>query len=242
MKRWLIMFTVLAWFAAPNAHAQAYIQLHANDCSVSGVVSVLNACNADAGSIWLFGSATLPELLSGVIGMRAEIAVYTCDGSPLPPWWQMQAGGCRDGALTGSFDFATFGSCSDPWLGTASGHVDYVLLAPSLARISVSCDLPPAQPATLQANAENYLFQVRIAKTGTVLPSPCSGYTTPMQFDFQHVVLLQTGSSVDIFESASWPTLVGYNTGSPPDGPPTSCMNVVPARKSTWGWVKAIYR
>jgi hypothetical protein len=59
--------------------------------------------------------------VSEIIGLAAVIDVGIFSYQ-LSPWWRLESGGCRDGALAANFDFRGGPLvCADPWSGSATG-------------------------------------------------------------------------------------------------------------------------
>ena len=158
----------------------------------------------------------------------------------LSPWWQAQSGGCRDGRITGNFDF-TGGpfSCFDFFSGLATGSLFYIYpgtgstLSPAgSARIDIYCSLAENQAAPIDNTTEYYMFKITISKLGTV--GGCAGCADPTSLFFNDLLLGQPPAdqlNLDLSGDGQGQGC-SYNGGNTP----------TPAKNTSWGSIKALYR
>src|SRR2546429_6072995 len=71
-----------------------------NNCATQGGVQNQDfACDADDGAFQLVGSFVLANPVTGVTGVEIIIDLISAT-SPLPAWWDLGSGACRDGNLS----------------------------------------------------------------------------------------------------------------------------------------------
>lgn len=240
MKKVLISAALLALMACTASAAG--LNLAWTECVGGGGASNdAFACNNNTTVHILVGSYFAPAGNTAVNGNQQVVDLQT-SAATLSPWWNMgTAAGCPGRTLTPSagFDFTAgpFG-CFDYWAGQASGGISYTpgLPAPNRARISMICAIQEALAGPIDPNTETYSFKVTISSARTVGTGACAGCT-----DAACIVL----NSILITQNPGLPT---YNVTNPAvtniarwRGGLADC-SVTPAKNTTWGSVKALYR
>lgn len=175
MKKALILSAALVALTASMASAQTPgINYSLTDCGTFGTQDATNACTSNSGSIVTVGSVIAPAGVDHMVAMEAVVDAQT-SGATLSPWWQMNTGECRQGAVVLNADF-TGGpfSCTDYWAGAGIivGGIDPNHSGPNRFRIKVVCALPAEQAID---QTENYMFKASILKSKSVGTGSCAG-------------------------------------------------------------------
>jgi len=196
------------------------------------------ACDTNVGSASLTASFAF-EWAAWTYYMDAKLDLQS-DSPQLPDWWQFTCpAGCRAGSMSVSADFTGApGGCADPWLGRAQVTWYWVtaaipgpyqpVTAPSRARLKVSMEFPQV---TFIPNQEYYAFRVTLNYARSTGSGACAGCATPVTIVFNDLWIL-TGHLTAPLSNAClrWQA----------DG--TTPCSATPARNSTWGQVKSLYR
>ena len=254
MKRLLPLLFALPLFAiavalspAP-AHAGSVggINLSWADCGTAGTSNASSTCLSNTGANVLIASFTPPVDINQFNGMAAVVD-FTTDTNPMVAWWNLQAGGCRSGAMTGNFDFSggPF-TCNDVWAGSAVGAINIdnpippaqgsSATAPTTnhARVKVVCAIGTA-PLAINTTTEYYVFKLTVTNAKTV-GGACAGCLSKACIVFNDLLLTQPAGSGD-YELTNplndrAPTWLGSGA---------DCASV-PVRAATWGQIKSLYR
>jgi hypothetical protein len=252
MRRLLI--SCLLVLSLSSAASAAGINLYWNGCSQDVRTNLAFACQDNSGVSTLVASFDPPYGITKLVGGTATIDFLSAS-SIRPPWWRLEPGGCRDGALSLSFDppAAASGYCESYW-PSATGNVSFQTSDdPSYVRMVVSWSIPEALAGPVQPGWEYYAFQLTIDHSKTVGSGACAGCSDPACLVILQMTLHQASGLGDFcignpltYPYATWQggAIGGY--GCPgTDGPgypypPVSC--VTPVLGHTWGRVKQIYR
>jgi hypothetical protein len=233
--------------------ASAQIQTRWDDCFTDGgAANKSSACNTDIGTNRIAVSYTMPQTFTGFVAVDGQIDLRA-DDNTMPVWWDLKnSGACRQTAASISIDGTVLpnysGSCVDTWDFGATGTGLFTGYArgyggdPARARAVFAIARPASNPTTLN-NGTNYLawiWQIDNANTST-----CTGCLENVSIIVTQIVL----SSINpIGNAALSQTIVltpDYNN-NPYDAcvlwqSAASCFGT-PARATTWGNVKAMYR
>jgi hypothetical protein len=250
MKKTLILCASLLALTVGSAWA-AGINLGWNDCP--GGVTYLQlktfACTANTGINTLVGTFVAP---AGVVECSAnEIVIdLQTNGATLAPWWSLRGSaplGCRSSSMTQSGDFTVApATCTDYWQGLQSGGVSQDAPVGNRARIKMLEGLPAGNPAitSIPEGTEVYSFKLNINNQKTVGLGSCAGCVDEACIVLNSIAINQPPSSgaLTIFVSnpavsqhAIWQ---GWSTLDPTQ----ACPLITPAKKETWGSIKALYR
>ncbi len=197
-------------------------------------------CQSSIATLPLFPAFTLAVPVDSVYAMELVIDVDVA-ADPLPAWWRMDPGQCR--ANGWAADASLSGSCSDPWggVGTASAQ-GWLPSQPGNnsrhGRLLVAASVLPEEAVSLEALVPYTACRV-ILRTNETLN--CEGCATPACFVFNSLLLRRLpGSSVEevliVVAESPGGNMVTWQGGSGAD------CQAVPARRTTWGAVKALYR
>lgn len=237
-------------YAAAAASASG-LNIAWNDClGVGGTTNKAFACNTNAGSNVVVVSFDPPATIPTVVGGSAVIDLQSAS-TPLPSWWQLAPGGCRDGALHLDLVGSSQG-CADPWQGAATGSVSYLpgFGGPSRARIRVSWGFPEALAVQVEPGNEYFAFKLILDRTNSVGLGSCSGCVDPVCLLLTSVWLYQplgVGDTPICYplnaNFLSWQGGAIGAPGCPPaqDPPQSDCL-ATPAVRRSWGLVKSLYR
>ncbi len=192
---------------------------------------------ADPEAMTLVASFTAPADVDSLYRLEAHIDFCTAPFD-LPRWWRFEDGGCRDGMLSVSADFTAGPSThTDPWLGSAGAHFEFLAehISPARARIDVVVELEPEDVVSLTANTHYYAFQVRFDPPGGV----CDGCTLPACFVINDSVILSHAGGTTEIPGNNYDNYALYRGGNYAG---FACPFVVPVEPTSWGRTKASFR
>jgi hypothetical protein len=235
MKKLLLITGALVALTASSAFAAGQIHLAFGDCGSFGTSALNNTCT-NAGAVSIFGSVVPPGPINQFVAM--EGIVDASQSGVLSDWWRGDAAGCRNGKMSGSFNFLALFNCTDPWAGAALGSLFVIypgtgstLIPANSERFDIYCAVGTETP--IDNTQEYYMFNISIAKSGTV--GGCAGCNTPTSLYFNDLVLGQTagapGGNSDLSGDGAGQSC-GYNGGNQP----------TPTSSKSWGSIKALYR
>ncbi len=199
------------------------------------------ACDGDAGSAAFTVSFVVDRDLEHFV---AQIQADLQSDSPdLPDWWQFaDPGGCRVGALTTSADFTSApGGCSDPWRGLAHtltrwrtgllpGDPPWPDARPDRAQLICFAYVDGIAP--LARGIEYYAVTATVEYRRSTGTGACRGCGTPATLVLNEVRIADVISITNPLANAC----LRWQAGGA-----TPC-SATPARNSTWGLVKSLYR
>jgi hypothetical protein len=259
MMRWLrlLALPLLAGVLLPApAAAQEKtpgINLSWNQCAANAASAqdMVFACDDDAAAFIIMGSFVpplAPDSIQQLTGEEAYIDLVSNSGS-MPDWWRYETGLCRDGQLLcGTAKGGGQTGCTDYWSTAGAGGFIYRSPAPfpsygplpNTARLEQVFARPPATAGPVTAFREYYAFRIDITSSHTTGADPptCSGCLTPVCLVFNELLLTQpVGFGDHSLTTASTPgkNMVTWQ------GAGANCA-LVPARRTSWGQVKSLYR
>jgi hypothetical protein len=231
---------------SPRAHAASPgLYLTWNDCVASPAArfDLSSTCGSDGGSQSLVAAFQLASPLDSVVAIEITVDIQH-DLPYLPAWWQLAPGGCRYGALSADADFTGWSACADFWngLGTKSPPVTYLLGEPggvmNRARIRVPIARSPEIPVRLEAGVLYYAGLIDLRNAGT---SACASCEAPACFVLGEILIGRLPGSNGGDLSLTTAGEGTSNRVSWQGGGDAMCTGV-PARPSSWGRLKALYR
>jgi hypothetical protein len=208
-------------------------------------------CDADDEFVGMMCSFKLDAAMSDFFS-TTEILDGQMVGASLPPWWEMwNPGSCRPNAITADGAYTTTKAykkgCLDPYLGNASGLViayqspqfpvspalQSSLAGPNTFRIKSVMAL--VNPVALNATNEYYACGLTITFENTLAsPGPqCLGCLAVGRITLNEILVDGLTSSQRL-QAQLHNRSITWHGGAGTD--PT------PARNSTWGQVKSLYR
>jgi len=197
-------------------------------------------CGSNISEFPLFPVFTLASPVDSVLAVELVIDVDVA-ADPLPDWWRTDPGQCR--ANGWSAGPALSASCSDPWGG--AGTAAFQGWLPGTpggsgrhGRLLVTAGVLPAQAVALQAFTPYAACRVVLRTNNTTM---CAGCSVPACLVLNSILIRRVpGSSVEeVFLGEAESPGVNFVTWQGGSG--ADCQSV-PARRSTWGSVKALYR
>lgn len=249
-RKWIAAL-LIAWLSgslAPGAaRAAEGLYLGWGECrSGSGGADLPFGCDSNDLSFDLFCSFQPPANFSDeVIGV--EVVVDVQHASPvLPDWWQMGSSGCRAGQLLANADFSSHSDCVDPWAGPESAEVQgFDIGQPrggaNQVRIRAVAGVLPKAAVSLLSTEIYYGLKIRFFTGGTTGSGSCGGCLAPACLVLNGIVIRTLADPPEGPVTIVTPGFAGSNFATWRGGAGADC-NVVPARRSSWGQIKALYR
>lgn len=232
---------VLVLALPASARAQT-LGLGWNSCLYSPTPPVQAfACNTNTGTpfdliVWMNAFTTMTEVV------RSDTRMWFTSSAPaLPSWWTIGPTGCRPGAITIETAAPLPASCSDPWLGQATISTSIASPSPCLASamvLDLHATLPAGVTRTLDMGTRYAMFRLRIARALSTGAGACGGCSVAGSFG---VGGLTVGNSQGLAWSVSPNAYAAWQNFVPNLPDPQSC-GPTPARASTWGSIKSLYR
>lgn len=237
MKRLLVLAGTLLCLAAPMTAFAQGTHLAWGGCAGAGTTDNAFACTSNSVIHQLVSSFDSPPGIAAFIGATSEILVS--GQVPLGPWWALQAGGCRTGALSsedpsaiglGDCSTATFDGSTN--LGLANYEPNYQG-NPNNGRITTDMARSDAGVA-LVAGTEYQANVIQIRSTKTTGTGACAGCTDQVALRTIRVFVAQATGAVELTGGGQPGTCAGWRG--------TAGCQVVPTRRQSWGEVKSLYR
>jgi hypothetical protein len=244
MKKTVLMACTLLALTAGMAFAGVGgLNLGWNDCGgLPTSLDRLFLCNTNAGTNTLIGSFVAPSCVNAMSANEVVLDLQST-GVSLPLWWQMRSGLCRPSSLGSSFDF-TGGpfTCYDYWQGGAIGTLAMDPPVGNRARIKGVFALPAgdARITGIPEGTEVYSFKANINNAKSTGLGACAGCGLGACIVLNSIKINQPVgtpgggkfvTAVAMRNHATWQGGLGGD-----------CLSATPARNTTWGSVKALYR
>jgi len=246
MKKTLLMTGALLALTAGLALAgPGGLNLGWLDCgSQAGTENRVFVCNTNTGGGHiLVGSFRASSFMNAVTGFSAVVDAQS-GGVSYPAWWNMRVGGCRASAsLTSNFDF-TGGpfNCYDYWQGGAVGG--HFMDAPvgNRARYKAQAALPAGDTriTSIPEGLEVYTFKLTVNNLKTAGLGACAGCSEGLCIVLNSMLVTNQPGNPAGNKFISSPAERNYVTWQGGIGP--DCLGATPAKNTTWGQVKSLYR
>lgn len=206
------------------------------------------ACNTNAGVDIAYATATLAAPIASVDGFDLVLSIVST--ATVPDWWQfVLPTGCRTGSMSAPQLADPDASVCEDWShgvgsGTFSG-IDILKLcvgpAPQANKVGMTAGAftPIEEPQDLVEGQEYFLFSLRMTHMKTVGTGACGGCEAPVCITFCGGRIHSTLDGFHVLDGT--PSIPGGNVITWQGGSP-SCLGATPARRATWGSVKALYR
>jgi hypothetical protein len=253
--RFVIAVVAVGTLVTAPAHAQ--INVAWNNCITETNASdnIAYACDGSRNGLpyRCVVSVIPPITLTAFVGVEVAVDIYGGTGpsdhplGPLPDFWRLGSGECRDGVLTvpTTTMFGVGGSsCLNPWLGAGNtgGGYQYTSSA-NYARLLIDF---ARDTRTEMIGGQQYwavVFTLDTWKDTDAGYGECPGCCSSMALVANSVGLYQiTGTPpqdiviLNTQAQRNWVTWQSTDNGHQPGCAPT------PTRRSTWGSIKATYR
>lgn len=250
----LVLLPVLACAAlATTANAYPGVNLAWNNCP-SGVGSAPQhpfACDDDVSIHTVVASFVAPEGITQLMSQSATIDVMFADPRQ-PDWWALESDGCREGSVVAGFTPASMTGCTRYWSGQAVSSVmlSHPFNSPNL-RIEVALATVSGTGGPLQAEREYYAFQLQFTSEHTTGadPATCSGCSGTACLFLQELRLFQPAGAGDyILGNPLSSNLAVWQCGTFTIADPGGIIGCaasncpVPAKRTSWGQVRSLYR
>jgi len=233
------LLTLALLLACGSARADG-IDLAWNDCrgTTAASASLTVAC-ANAATEQFVAAFRLAAPVDSVVAVEVVIDVLAPGALRLPEWWAYAPGGCRDGALVASANFGGMTGCAD-WLGGAATFDSQPVYAPgaprgaaNTARIVATFAVLSSQARTLAPGTSYYATRFTIQNDNGV----CPGCTAPVCLLLESVRLLRVRGDdrvLDVPSAMDANQIMWQST--------TASCATVPARRTSWGMLRQLYR
>lgn len=250
-----------ALFASPSLGAPG---LHVNwdHCLADGRVANKSfACDTNSGSDVLVFSYDPTDEFASQSGIEATVHIQSSSGV-VPNWWQIKTGagaGCRAGGLALDLTPGSSTTCLDTYQGAASGGFGAYGadgIGPGSWLLKLAMAVPTSSAWTVTPGNEYFAFRLILHHTKTV--AGCVGCDVPVCIAFGKARLTSVSDDLTMYAGGTGPgggestvtwqgayvngyTSIFERTG---DYANLLCLHddSSPARSSTWGAVKALYR
>ena len=242
--RHVVAILMLIIASAGAAHAQ--INLAWNNCITQATAEENKqyACDGSTNGVpfKIVFSFLPPVGLPNFVAVEATIDIGSVSAMPLPDWWRLGIGECRDDnlrfplSLTG-IGTGTTGVCRNPWFGAQTGGgYDYNSNHQiSVARLRLAF---ARDPSTALTAGQQYVGGVIGLDTfrdiADGVDPPCTGCCQSMLIVLQQVWLYQEGTNEII--SLTAPATRQHVWWQQVSNCPT------PAGRTSWGRLKTTYR
>jgi hypothetical protein len=245
MKKTLLLTGILLALMAPMALAGGVNINWGSGCWTDGtpVNDLAWICNRNTGSATMTCSFAVSQAMPNFVGVEVTLEGLT-EAAVMPAWWQMGAGQCRASEISAGANFlaAPQNNCVDMWKNKASGGLAIYDWGPlwggnNRAHMLVGYAVSAETPIPLDPAVEYYAAQVFISYGKTVGEGSCAGCLTPMFWGFYSMKAAELTRYEMLTEvlPAGNQCLTWQHSTLP-------CTRPTPARNSTWGQVKSLYR
>ena len=235
---------ILALVILSAGHALAAgLNLGWDDCGgLPGSLDKTSLCDSNVGTYTLVGSYVAPANVTRCSANEIVMDMQTT-GATLTPWWGFRAGLCRFGSLNESFDF-TAGpfTCFDYWQGGSFGDMLFQPPVGNTARFKAIVAIPAGSPliTAIPQGLEVYSFKAVINAAKTVGLGACAGCLNGACIVLSQIRVNQPVSEPGGMIAVTAPATRAFVTWQ--GGIGVDCYGATPAKKATWGSIKAIYR
>lgn len=243
MKKVLALSCLLLTLGAGAAMAADGIALAWDNCAgeVGANANKNFACNTDSDPGGAFKLvASFDAGLVDVVGIQAILDINSAPAS-LPSWWAIQTGGCRgtrdgigDPVSPGTTGCNNDGYANNTAMQTNTGLASEVIGG---SRLRQKYELIATDPILFNSGTHYYGMTVTLNQLNTVA-SACAGCSTPVCIGLSEMRFEDIGSAVTVVSDQ----LGSFSREATWQGGTGNCIGATPAKKSTWGSVKALYR
>jgi len=240
MKKMLLFAALLIALSTSVASAAGVNVSWGNLCWADGGVSSLTwACNNNTftGTRMTCSFQVAQDMTNFVgIGIYME-GITNAPATLVPDWWKIGGGECRPTALSMSMDASVLpGACVDVFQAQGGGGIG--LYSENADRASLNAAWAVPDPLAVFAADEMFACQFRVTSVKTVGTGLCAGCTTPMTWALNRIEVAYLGADSEFldFVIPGGNQCLRWQNGAAP------CSAPIPARNTTWGQVKSLYR
>jgi len=240
MKKLLVLTSALIICGASIASAAPGGNLSWVNCGTTATSSNYTfLCDDNTLTRNLVGSFTLGGGLTDYVGLSATID-WQIGSAGTPDYFQYGPGGCREGAI-GPINVGNIAGCINPYAGSAGQGGGFVNepKGPNRWRIRADwarADVFNAAPAIRYTG---FVFQFNTSGALDEGFGSCVGCDVPVCYVLNQIELYGLSGGVEVFNNGdfrNWATYQGGGIGG------SGCPAETPAKSTTWGAVKALYR
>jgi hypothetical protein len=242
MKKFLTITVAMLGLTATLASA-AGINLSWNDCGGAGAPAMMFDCASNSGAPFTMVASYVPPAgINEFLGLSSQIDIAS-SGAAVPDWWKHGTTVCRGtSGLAVNFDF-TAGpfTCADFWVGAAAGGFAYDVGfgSPNRARLRIQCAVPFDNRGPVDGLTEYYAYKINLLRAKTTGTGNCTGCLTPACIVLNDIQLFQPPEAFNDPDISN-PLQNNYVTWQASAVP--GCPLSTPARNSSWGQIKSLYR
>ncbi len=254
MRRLILLCTVL--LTVGTTAARAGLHLSYDDCG--GPTNLDSACTSNTGAFYIVASFDAPAGSIAIDGGQGVFDAQFADGA-VPPWWQaVTTGSCRGYAVSLQYNNPA-PSCAD-YFNTVSyplgGYAyDWYPASPTTppgrVRIRTVSAIDTNMATSFEAQGitpgtNTYVNTIVVRMNKTVGAGACPGCNVAACWVFNSLLLHQpigVGPNIMIASpgiGGAYVTWQGGAVGSGPFG--SGCPGATPARTTSWGQLKGLYR
>jgi len=250
MKKVILLCGALLAMSATFAYAGG-LNMSWGSCTEDGGAANKNfACNSNSGSNVLVCSFEPNLTNNGTTNGNAIIVDLQSATDPLPAWWNVNAAAsntlpnsnCRGNVVTVNATISPSAvNCADEFAGGETiGLGGYFITATNKARIKIAGAVPQNNLASTAPGTQYFACNLVISNAKTVPQTNCSGCSTPVCIVLNSIQVTAGGGVLD--ETIGNALTRNYATWQGGAIGGSGCPAAVPAKNTTWGAVKSLYR
>jgi len=215
-------------------------------CYTEGGISAITfACTTNSnntqfgtGAGWpMTASFVLSTPIPDFVGIDMKIEGQSDATPDLPEWWKLGAtGDCRTGKASFVADMSGVADVCVDWYGASALTVFGYTWDGNRTHIVASAGLDT--PVLASAGVEYYAGKVTVNNSKTVGSPACAGCLIGFKWGLYEIVPAGISGQIEILREP----IVGGNHCLDWNNPILPCAAPVPARNTTWGQVKSLYR
>lgn len=232
-----LLLVVLIAASATSARAQG-VNLRWDDCAPGGSTLRQFSCDTNTGLQRMVASYRPPAGVDTLLQV-AGIVDLCFDGAFVPDWWQMKnSGTCRQPSLTDHVIPPEPVSCAVRLTGNVAKFTTYQVGYSGWDDIRIVVRaIPLEDPGTpLDPGQEYFAFALDVDHQKTTGPDACAGCALPACIVLNGIELYRPGGTRVSITNPDQSYMLNWQSMVP------NCPFIVPARRQTWGGIKALYR
>jgi hypothetical protein len=241
MKKTILFVSILLALTASVALAGGVSIAWGTLCYTEGGPSssaTTFACNTNSGNRVMTTSFKLDNAMDDMIALEWAIDGQS-DDAAIPDWWKLGvAPDCRAGKATYNSNYTSVetATCVD-WTAGAGFNAPNYLWDTNKAHLTLGVAIDGGTPYAAAAGQEYYAGGATILFSKVVGTDLCAGCSGGVIFGLKSMgIVALSGRRDDFFEP-----MPGGNQCLSWNNPTTNCT-AVPARTTTWGQIKSLYR
>lgn len=242
MKKTILLAGLLVALTASSALAAGISINWGNACWGDVPVNNLTwACNANNYTGVRMTCSFKPVETKGTLIASDLYLEGMTEATGVPDWWKLgptETGDCRSNLVTLSSDGSVLAGpdCQDLWQGLGGGGIGLYYWNDD--RMHLNAVWAVADPVEAVGETEVFAAQIRIATGKTVGATACAGCATPCCWALNYIQVGYLGEMVPLILDQPY---AGGNQVLAWQSSTLTCGEV-PARNTTWGQIKSLYR